>query len=83
MTGCDHDLIYQDVLRGFNHLVFDVDKPITFKYANGTVPAVKQKARLGVSELGDVAQAWVLNGLPAVLSLGKRCVEGGGYDFVW
>ena len=36
----------------------------------------------GVDELGNIAEAWVMNRYPAVLSLGKRCVEG-GYDCHW
>ena len=75
-SGCGHDLISQDLARGFNNLVLDIDKSITFKIANGQAPAVKRKARLDVDELGDVAQAWVMNRSLAVLSL-RGALHGG------
>ena len=45
------------------------------------MPATEQ-ARIGVKEIGQIVKAWVMERSPAVLSLGRRCVED-GFDFVW
>ena len=80
-SGCGHDLVSRQVLEGFMNLIFKANKPITFNTANGLAPSY-DKASIGVRELAMIVKAWVMQSSPAVLSLGKRCMEE-DYDFVW
>ena len=80
-SGCGHDLVSRKVLEGFLDLIFRATKPITFNTANGLAPSYEM-ASIGVRELAMIVKAWVMESSPAVLSLGKRCLEE-GYDFVW
>ena len=80
-SGCGHDLVARILVASFPDIVFKVDRPITFNTANGLAPSTDQ-ARIGVKELGQVVKAWIMEKSPAVLSLGRRCMQD-GFDFIW
>ena len=81
-TGCGYDLIQLDeVMR--NKVVKRPCKgePIRLDTANGLVE-IKEQVALHVPEINEEVRACVLEATPAVLSVGRRCMEH-GYAFHW
>ena len=71
-TGSGHDLIDEKALEGR----YEVEpvSTIKFKTAGGTT-STSEKVDVNVSMLGETAEPVLLKGTPAVLSVGKRCME--------
>ena len=61
--------------------MFRAPVPILLATANDLVNGDKI-APQQIGELGEVAEPYVLDSTPDVLSVGRRCVED-GYTFVW
>ena len=81
-TGCGYDLIQTDDVSSNNVARRPVrGEPIRLDTANGLVEITEQVALL-VPELDEEVRACVLNTMPAVLSVGRRCMEH-GYAFHW
>ena len=80
-SGRCHGLISRDTVRDHPKLVSKSEKPITFNIASGQAPST-EKAILGVKELEQLVQEWVMQRSFALLSLSWRFAEG-GFDFIW
>ena len=80
-TGSGHDLMPQDMVDSSCVTATPVRIPLSLSTANGLI-AVQSAAQVRVSALNSIADALVLPSTPAVLSIGRRCMEH-GYLFVW
>ena len=80
-TGCGHDLVDKDEIKGLTSYVFNSADPLRLFTANGETPANKQ-IRFKIPEIKEIIQPYVLAKTPNVLSIGRRCVDH-GYSFVW
>lgn len=78
-TGCGHDLANILAERGCD--VLPVSMPLAFNTANGPVGS-GQYVEVDVEELSTSAHPYMMQGTPAVLSIGRRCMEE-GCTFVW
>ena len=80
-TGSGHDLIDATTAGKFQKWIRE--SPKTYKlHTAGGIRNVNQEVPLYVSQLGDKAVGLILPSTPAVLSMGRRCVEE-GYHFEW
>ena len=80
-SGCGHDLISEAEVRAAAYPT-DHDGPGTaFRTASGRAES-KRHAPIRVGELDQTARASVLPSIPAVLSIGRRCMHE-GFTFVW
>ena len=61
--------------------IFKAPVPITLSTANDLVNG-DQVVRQQIGEFEEVAEPYILDSTPDVLSIGRRCVED-GYRFVW
>lgn len=81
-TGCGHDLISRqkvDVMSGV--VGHDENGGMSFMTANG-VTQTQEVMEFKPKELNRDSKAYVLDETPAVLSVGKKCMEQ-GYSFIW
>ena len=80
-TGSGHDLIDAATAAKFRKWIRQASK--TFKlHTAGGVRKVGEELPFWVAHLGDKAAALILPSTPAVLTIGRRCVEE-GYHFEW
>ncbi len=81
-TGCKHDLTTRASIptHQVEH-IFTTTMPMLFATANGLVDGDKVVSQQ-IGELLEVAEPFVLDSTPDVLSIGRRCVED-GYEFPW
>ncbi len=79
-TGCTRDLTTRASIPLHQHgAIYRAPIPILLANANDLVngdKAIQQQ----IGELGEVAEPYVLDSSPNVLSIGRRCVED-GYSF--
>jgi hypothetical protein len=81
-TGCKYDLTTRASIPLHQvDSIFRAPMPILLATANDLVQGDKVVAQQ-IGELGEVAEPYVLDSTPDVLSIGRRCVED-GYEFVW
>ena len=81
-TGCGHDLIGRDEIPEFlRHLEEPAESKLTFHSANGETTASRQIG-LQSGAIGGIVTPLILKSTPAVLSVGRRCLEE-GYEFEW
>ena len=81
-TGCKYDLTTRAAIPLHQlDLICRAPIPILHATANDLVDGDKV-VQQQVGELGEVAEPYVLDSSPDVLSIGRRCVED-GYTFVW
>jgi hypothetical protein len=79
-TGCGYDLVQQDVVARVKAPRRPCsEETIRLDTANGVVEITEQVV-LNVPELNEEVRACVLDATPAVLSVGRRCMEH-GYAF--
>jgi hypothetical protein len=81
-TGCGYDLVQlDDVLRRKATRRPCIGEPVRLDTANGLVE-IKEQVALLVPEINEEVRACVLDATPAVLSVGRRCMDH-GYAFHW
>ncbi len=80
-TGCGHDLVAIREVRALQAMFRKANIPIMYETASGTTPG-NQCLLLHIGELDDTIDPYILASTPAVLSVGKRCLEL-GYSFIW
>jgi hypothetical protein len=80
-TGCGHDLISRKMVGNGPVRQLDDDEVIAFATANGKI-ATDVVAPMFCEELKDMMEPLVLPDTPAVLSIGRRCMQM-GYGFYW
>ena len=80
-TGCGYDLVAKKHVAKFTDKTKQSDNPIMFNTANGNTYATTD-ILLRVEELDEDVEPYVLDSTPAVLSVGRRCVDF-GYAFHW
>ena len=68
-------------IENMKHLVTKSENPLSFCTANGESSA-DNEVLLKITALKEVTKPYVLDGSPALLSVGWRCMEL-GYDFWW
>ncbi len=81
-TGCRYDLTTRASIPTHQvDSVYTTTMPILLATANGLVDGDKVVSQQ-IGELLEVAEPYVLDSTPDVLSIGRRCVED-GYEFHW
>ena len=81
-TGCKYDLTTRSSIPQHQvDSIFTAPMPILLATANDLVQGDKVVSQQ-IGELGEVAEPYVLDSTPDVLSIGRRCVED-GYSFKW
>ena len=81
-TGCTYDPTTRASIPTHQiDLISRAPVPILLATANDLVSGDKI-APQQIGKLGEVAEPYVLDSTPDVLSIGRRCVED-GYTFVW
>ena len=80
-TGCGHDLIGKNEVASSGGVCRPAGETLTFNTANGKTEALEQ-ACYKSAELNEEIDAYVLDSTPAVISVGKRCMNM-GYSFHW
>ena len=65
----------------YRQLIFAAPMPINPSTANNHVNGDKV-VRQQIGEFGEIAEPYILDSTPDVLSTGRRCVED-GYRFAW
>ncbi len=81
-TGCRHDLTSRASVPDHQlGSIFKAPIPIVLATANGLSNGYKA-IRQQIGELGEVAEPYILESTPDVLSIGRRCVED-GCEFHW
>ena len=80
-TGCGHDLIGKNEVASSGGKCRPAKESLTFNTANGKMIALEQ-ASYQSTELNEEIDAYVLDSTPAVISVGKRCMNM-GYSFHW
>ena len=80
-TGCGYDLVPQRLVGNGPIRQIDGDEAIMFATANGKIKT-DIVAPMFCEELRDMIEPLVLPDTPAVLSIGKRCMQM-GYGFYW
>jgi hypothetical protein len=78
-TGCAHDLIGKKMAEGYT--TSRLPRPFTFTTANGSVKSY-QSVPMQSDSLECSINPFLLPETPAVLSVGRRCMEE-GYSFIW
>ena len=78
-TGCAHDLVSKSMAEGFEKTRLPC--PQGFATANGRATAYLKVPMCSKAMGGQIAP-YTLSDTPAVLSVGRRCVEE-GYSFIW
>ena len=81
-TGCGHDLISRQKVEAMSGVIsHDDEGGMSFMTANG-VTQTQEVMNFRPRELSQDSKAYVLEERPAVLSVGKKCMEQ-GYSFIW
>ena len=80
-TGSGHDLIDAATAAKFRKWIRQASKTFKLQTAGG-IRKVDEEIPFHVAHLGDNAAALILPSTPAVLTIGRRCVEE-GYHFEW
>ena len=80
-TGCGCDLVSQKHAARISDQIKASKPPLTFSTANGATDATEDIC-LKLDELGEDIEPYVLPSTPAVLPIGRRCLDQ-GYDFRW
>ena len=81
-TGCRYDLTTRSsVPEHLQGMILPAPVKITLATANDLAYGT-QIVRQQIGEFGEVAEPYILDCSPDVLSIGRRCVED-GYRFVW
>ena len=81
-TGCGHDLISRQKVEAMSGVIsHDDEGGMSFMTANG-VTQTQEVMNFRPKELNQDSKAYVLEETPAVLSVGKKCMEQ-GYSFIW
>ncbi len=78
-AGCGHDLIGKNEVASSGGVCRPTKESLTFNTANGKTVAQEQ-ASYQSTELNEEIDAYVLESTPAVISVGKRCMDM-GYRF--
>ena len=78
-TGCAHDLVNKAMAEGYGKE--RLDRPYAFTTANGSVMSY-QTVPMHSKMMGGNINPYLLSDTPAVLSIGRRCMEE-GYSFIW
>ncbi len=74
-TGCEHDLTTRQALPAWQvGMITKAEIPILLSTANDLISSDKIVPRQ-IGELGEVAEPYVLDQSPDVLSIGRRCVQ--------
>ena len=73
-TGSAHDLVSRHMLHSDG--VSQSSNPVSLLTANGVFQATDQ-AKVNVPVLGADIRPYVLDGSPAVVSVGQRCIDAG------
>jgi len=80
-TGCGYDLVSRKHVAKIADRVKKSNKPLTFQTANGATEA-EDDILLRIDELDEEIEPFVMASTPAVLSIGRRCLDF-GYEFRW
>ena len=81
-TGCKYDLTTRASVPLHQHdRIYRAPAPIILATANG-LSSGEKIVQQQIGELGEVAEPYILDSTPDVLSIGRRCVED-GYSFSW
>ncbi len=80
-TGCGYDLASRKVVAKMEARIKKSGSPLVFSTANGSTEAIDD-ILLHVSGLDEDIEPYVLTSTPAVLSIGRRCMDF-GYEFRW
>ncbi len=81
-TGCKYDLTTRASVPLHQHnRIYRAPVPIILATANG-LSSGEKSCNNTFGELGEVAEPYILDNTPDVLSIGRRCVED-GYSFNW
>ena len=80
-TGCGHDLLSDAQAKKLGARLRPASEEVSLQTANG-VTTPQHEAPLRIAELHEDVVPLILNSTPAVLSIGRRCMEQ-GYRFVW
>jgi hypothetical protein len=80
-TGCGYDLVSQKHVRKIEDRIKKSKNPLTFNTANGATEA-EDDILLRLNELDEEIEPYVMASTPAVLSVGRRCLDF-GYEFRW
>jgi hypothetical protein len=80
-TGCGYDLVSKKHVAKTADRVKRSSNAVTFMTANGKTDA-EEDILLHVVELDEDIEPYVMASTPAVLSIGRRCMDF-GYEFRW
>jgi hypothetical protein len=80
-SGCGVDPVSKRDMKRFEHKIRDAEEPLVFRTANGRTEA-ESTIKVPCKEIGCSVDAYVLQNTPAVISMGKKCMEE-GCSFVW
>ncbi len=80
-TGCGYDLVSQKHVRKVEDRIKKSANPLVFSTANGATEA-EDDILLRLDELDEEIEPFVMASTPAVLSVGRRCLDF-GYEFRW
>ena len=80
-AGCGHDLIGRAKAKSLGVDVVQGDDEIVFQTANGST-STSDVAEIIVDELDETVKPFVLDEMPTVLSIGRRCMKM-GHAFHW
>ena len=80
-TSCGYDLVSRKHVSKIADRIKQSGNPLTFSTANGTTKA-DEDIFLHLDELDEDIEPFVLPSTPAVLSIGRRCLDH-GYSFRW
>lgn len=79
-SGSGHDLISARKIDRVDLPTYD-DTTVNFHTANGVTSSTK-RSNIEFEVFDEPAQAHILEDMPSVLSMGKRCLDL-GYSFIW
>jgi hypothetical protein len=80
-TGSGHDLISRDIAnKSVMQNVRRMDEPVTLCTANGLIQ-VDEQLPLKLNSVQSSVSPLVLDSCPSVLSIGKRCISGKGWQY--
>ncbi len=80
-TGAGVDVVNGSAIENMQHLVAKSQNRLSLCTADGE-SAADEEVLLKITALKEVTKPYVLDGSPALLSVGWRCMEL-GYDFWW
>ena len=80
-TGCGYDLVSRKHVAKTADRIKKSFNAVTFMTANGKTDA-EEDILLHVAELDEDIEPYVMASTPAVLSIGRRCMDF-GYEFRW